>query len=160
MFNWAIAGFTVGMGVGIAFTYSVMDEDYQSLQKEFTEYRLEVTKANLKAANELAAKQQQIGDIDAKYTAQVATLQKENDRLSDCLSTGKCGLRFKGGVQTATSTATNRTGDSGVGNGTTCELARESGPAYIALRKGLAQQRAQLLEAQEILKLCQKRNSQ
>lgn len=160
MFNWTVAPFIVGVMVGVGGTASLMHGAFTTLEKDFSDYKLEVSKVNLEHANELIAKQEKIGEIDAKYTAQLQKLQSENENLAGCIRSGKCGLRLKGTVQTATSAATNRTGNSGVGDGATCELARESGPAYIALRKGLAQQRAQLLEAQEILKLCQKRKTQ
>lgn len=157
MFNWTVAPFIVGVMVGVGGTASLMHDAFTTLEKDFSDYKLEVTNANLQHANELLAKQEKIGEIDAKYTAELQKLQSENENLAGCIRSGKCGLRVQGTVQPAPKPAADGNNRPSVGTGATCELAGESRSAYIALRKGIAHQRAQLLEAQEILKTCQKR---
>lgn len=159
MSNWAIVALVVGaVGWATCSYYEGQLKEKDALiskaERDISDYVASIQTERYQHALAIQKLQNKIGDIDVEYTEKINAIQKENDRLADCLRSGKCGLRLKG-QQTATASTGTADSRPGVDNGSACELDAGARQHYLTLRTGIAKQREQLIAAQKILLLCE-----
>lgn len=109
--------------------------------------------ANTTASEQARDREQVLADaiaiIDAEQTAERSKDHEEIDRLSGALAADTAGLRVAAHCTAAG--MPDASPGPGMGAGTSAELETAARPAYLALRRGLADQRQQLLACQAVL---------
>lgn len=95
--------------------------------------------------------QQQVVDIDARYTQELTDAKANADRLRDDVDSGAKRLLILGKRPASCPAMPATSGDTGVGDGAAIELHPTAGRAYHNLRSGLTADTKKLLACQEIL---------
>ncbi|TRO13721.1 hypothetical protein EQ828_22060 [Ectopseudomonas mendocina] len=120
------------------------DRDTAQAVADQQQARADSLRNTLRLTNELANDQALIA---ANYQKELGNAKTERDGLLDCLARGTCGLRVNATcLRDGTAPATGPSIDAG-----TPRLAASAERDYSALREGLQQHRAQIIDLQQTL---------
>ncbi|SFN20089.1 prophage endopeptidase [Izhakiella capsodis] len=123
-----VTGLTVSVIIVLAILASHYRSNYYKAIKKQREF-VQLAEARLNTINNMQRQQREVAALDAKYMKELNNARHENDRLRDDVATGRHRLRIKG-----TCCVPETSASSGMGNGGTVELSRETGSTLFDIR--------------------------